>query len=256
MNQELTQRVIGAVVVTALAAIFIPMLFEDPVDNGGQVVNNLQIPEQQFPGENNQVPALPNNAEEVTAPDEAELEIPAENATDSSAESEPAPESSLSDQEMMAEPPADTDIDEEQEFTPTVQATTPKPSKAPAETVKPRPTPAPAAASKTKKTPAKPATINKTPTTSQPPVARGEINKAGLKRWYIQAGSFSKKENAQSLADNLKKQGMPVFMETIQVAGKGTMYRLRVGPELDKKRAQVMQQKLEQQKIGSILLVE
>ena len=33
MNQELKQRLIGAVVVTALAAIFIPMLFDDPVDN-------------------------------------------------------------------------------------------------------------------------------------------------------------------------------------------------------------------------------
>jgi len=254
MNQELTQRVIGAVVVTALAAIFIPMLFDDPVDNSGQVVNNLQIPEQQFPGESNQVPALPNNAEEVTAPDEAELETQAENSAAASAESEPASESSLSDQEMMAEPPADTGIDEEQEFAPTAE-TTAKPSEAPAETVKPQPTPVPAATSKTKKTPAKPATINKPPAASQP-VTRGEVNKAGLKRWYIQAGSFSKKENAQSLADNLKKQGMPVFMETIQVAGKGTMYRLRVGPELDKKRAQVMQKKLEQQKIGSILLAE
>jgi DedD protein len=44
MNQELKQRLIGAVVVTALAAIFIPMLFDDPVDNSGQSVSELVIP--------------------------------------------------------------------------------------------------------------------------------------------------------------------------------------------------------------------
>ncbi|MDD1635938.1 MAG: hypothetical protein LUQ06_06575, partial [Methylococcaceae bacterium] len=44
MNQELKQRLIAAVVVTALAAIFIPMLFDDPVDNSGQLVSELVIP--------------------------------------------------------------------------------------------------------------------------------------------------------------------------------------------------------------------
>ena len=44
MNQELKQRLIAAVVVTALAAIFIPMLFDDPVDNNGQLVSELVIP--------------------------------------------------------------------------------------------------------------------------------------------------------------------------------------------------------------------
>src|SRR5664279_2762793 len=44
MDHELKQRLIGAVVVTALCAIFIPMLFDDPVDNSGQLVSELNIP--------------------------------------------------------------------------------------------------------------------------------------------------------------------------------------------------------------------
>jgi len=44
MNQELKQRLIAAAVVTALATIFIPMLFDDPVDNSGQLVSELVIP--------------------------------------------------------------------------------------------------------------------------------------------------------------------------------------------------------------------
>ncbi|HSN24294.1 MAG TPA: sporulation protein, partial [Methylomicrobium sp.] len=45
MDQELKQRLIGAVVVTALAAIFIPMLFDDPIDTSGQAVSEMTIPE-------------------------------------------------------------------------------------------------------------------------------------------------------------------------------------------------------------------
>lgn len=44
MDQELKQRLIGAVVVTALAAIFIPMLFDDPIDDKTQQVSELAIP--------------------------------------------------------------------------------------------------------------------------------------------------------------------------------------------------------------------
>ncbi len=45
MNQELKQRLVGAVVITALAAIFVPMLFDDPVDETGRKINELKIPE-------------------------------------------------------------------------------------------------------------------------------------------------------------------------------------------------------------------
>ena len=45
MDQELKQRLIGAVVITALAAIFVPMLFDDPIKESGQIVNELTLPE-------------------------------------------------------------------------------------------------------------------------------------------------------------------------------------------------------------------
>ena len=45
MTSELKQRLIGAVVITAIAAIFIPMLFEDPIKESTQAVNELTIPE-------------------------------------------------------------------------------------------------------------------------------------------------------------------------------------------------------------------
>jgi len=45
MEQDLKQRLVGAVVITSLAAIFIPMLFDDPIDESGQMINALEIPQ-------------------------------------------------------------------------------------------------------------------------------------------------------------------------------------------------------------------
>ncbi len=45
MEQELKQRIVGAVVLTALAAIFLPMLFDDPIDESAQRINQIGIPD-------------------------------------------------------------------------------------------------------------------------------------------------------------------------------------------------------------------
>ena len=70
MDHELKQRLIGAVVVTALAAIFIPMLFDDPVDTSGKAVKELAIPP--APAESAQ--NLPDNKAEVMNRPDIELE--------------------------------------------------------------------------------------------------------------------------------------------------------------------------------------
>ncbi len=44
MDQSLKQRLLGVVVVTALAAIFVPMLFDDPVDESASAISELRIP--------------------------------------------------------------------------------------------------------------------------------------------------------------------------------------------------------------------
>ncbi|MGZ5576053.1 MAG: SPOR domain-containing protein, partial [Methylobacter sp.] len=76
-----------------------------------------------------------------------------------------------------------------------------------------------------------------------------------LVRWYIQLGSFSKKENAMSLWDSLHEQGLPASLDTVQT-DKGTSYRLRVGPELDGKKAAAMKARLDKLNIKAILISE
>jgi len=44
MDPAFKQRLVGAIVITALAAIFVPMLFDDPVNQSSKKINSLSIP--------------------------------------------------------------------------------------------------------------------------------------------------------------------------------------------------------------------
>ena len=80
--------------------------------------------------------------------------------------------------------------------------------------------------------------------------------KAELSRWTIQVGSFSKKENATTLMEILRKQNLPVTLDTIKSDNDGLIYRLKIGPTLEKKRAIEMKTKLDTLKIQSFLISE
>ncbi|MGZ8135901.1 MAG: SPOR domain-containing protein [Methylococcaceae bacterium] len=253
MNQELRQRIIGAIVVTALAAIFIPMLFDDPIDDSGQSVSELVIPEAQVNVVEEVASKLPGNAEEVAKTSDAAPESFA-NSAESTVMEENA-EQPVNNQDMSTEPSDDVaSIDNGEETDPLPRETeddfqSEEPSSTSLDTgvvekaKKPEKKPKPVPAVKN----LQPATINKT----EKPATKVVKSAPELQRWYIQAGSFSKKENALSLMETLKKQGLPVILET-----KDSLYRLKVGPELDKKRAIAMKAKLDKQNIKNILIAE
>jgi len=54
-----------------------------------------------------------------------------------------------------------------------------------------------------------------------------------LIRWVIQVGSFGSQEHAIRLRDDLRSKKFTVYTEFFQ-----GMYRVRIGPELDRKRAE------------------
>lgn len=297
MNQELKQRLIGAVVVTALAAIFIPMLFDDPVDDSGQAVSELSIPK--VPGNSSEEIAAkpPANAEQVLSNPAAEAgqqENPDATQENAGAEENPAQTDANQDAATVApdgeeladtsgdmpvqvdneagdEGPAedesaaslDTGVVEEAETPSVTPHESPRPKQITA--LKPlhdsdivKKAKSPVKQTETSK-PKLSTVIKAAPKTTEKvvkPVSNPSKPDSELSRWYIQAGTFSKKENASSLSENLRKQGLPVRVETVQIAGKGTMYRLKIGPELDKKRAAAMKATLDKQNIKSILVSE
>lgn len=174
IDQTLKQRLVGVVVITALATIFIPMLFDDPIDDNDPNISELTIPPS--PEESIKNSALPvqKSAEQVLAIPEPE-EV----------------------KEKMEEKPAG-----EEE----------KPSGQPA---------------------------------------------LDLGRWIIQAGSFRQKENALELRDKLREQGFSTYLDSTETEAGQVMYRVRVGPELDKERAEATRKKLEEQnKIKTFIVNE
>ncbi len=63
--------------------------------------------------------------------------------------------------------------------------------------------------------------------------------RVGLSAWIIQVGSFSKRENAEKLVTRLRGKSFSADIEQASVKGR-TMYRVLVGPEIDRKRAETM----------------
>jgi len=63
--------------------------------------------------------------------------------------------------------------------------------------------------------------------------------RVGLTGWMIQAGSFSSRENAEKLVRKLRDAGFDTHLESAQVK-KLKVYRVRVGPEIDKSNADKM----------------
>lgn len=295
MKQQLTQRLIGAVVVTALAAIFIPMLFDDPVEDSSQAVSELSIPKEPVVAIDGTADKLPENANEVLQATDTEseksgkeqdvLSEPLENEELSDAQPvQPDDESELEQSKQNTAPEVieSNAVSEEEEFG---QANnddvndSPAPAESPEESLdtgvvkeanKPAAMPEKSlpsqteAVTKPKKTVKKPDThapkqalpAKSLADTSVKPADKPLKSSSELSRWYIQAGSFNKKENALSLLENLRKQGLPASLETIKTAEKGPLYRIKVGPELDKKRAAAMKAKLDKQNINNILIAE
>ncbi|WP_292433687.1 SPOR domain-containing protein [Methylobacter sp.] len=327
MDHELKQRLIGAVVVTALCAIFIPMLFDDPVDNSGQLVSELNIPAPVDP-DTDKAGKLPSNAERVlkSADPEPLTTEPVGDTLESTGAVEEVPEEAekqaRSGESLYAESEGYTREDagtEEAVEQPIAEPEENQPKPHPKQASAERPLPAetgdgarknivPKAqvrdikveamaqeSAKVKKVPetVKPIIVKKTenepltgskdagpkvstyadatkqsalkqPNTAKilaaavaeakkPTVVPKESPK--LVRWYIQIGSFTKRENAMSLWDSLREQGLPASLDTVQT-DKGTSYRLRVGPELDGKKAAAMKLRLDKQNIKAILISE
>jgi len=63
--------------------------------------------------------------------------------------------------------------------------------------------------------------------------------RVGLSAWIIQVGSFSKRGNAEKLVKQLRGKSFSTDIEQASVKGR-TMYRVLVGPEIDRKRAEAM----------------
>ena len=64
-----------------------------------------------------------------------------------------------------------------------------------------------------------------------------------LVRWVVQVGSFSKPESADALVARLQLSGLTAFSEQVSSTS-GTVYKVRIGPELDRDKASALARKV------------
>lgn len=79
------------------------------------------------------------------------------------------------------------------------------------------------------------------PSTTEPAAPASPVvePREGLTAWVIQVGSFSSRDNAEKLVQQIRDLKYAAFMEQADVDGK-TVYRVKVGPEVDRKLADKM----------------
>ncbi len=286
MDHELKQRLIGAVVVTALAAIFIPMLFDDPVNNSGEAVTELTIPKAPVGASSGAGENLPADKAQVLNRPDTELSVSEEDdghADSTGGEQAITPDGDQTQQAGTAQPLAGAESDVQEngpvdDSVPTQPGQNEQPSLdtgvvdeanqpevSQDQSVKTfeaskkleqnsgmpvkKQTPAPMVFEKPTVKPVGPIEKPKTVIKSKKEVVQKSSSK--LVRYSIQAGSFNKKENAQALVDKLRKQGMPASL-----VAKGDLFRVKIGPALDKNKAKEMKAKLDKQNIKGLLTTE
>lgn len=211
MDNLVKQRVIGAVVLVALAVIFVPMLLEQPEDELGPVGSNLPDKPDQIVRDRVEPLILPEPPEE-SEPAQVVLDAP---AADTAAPGEAAPVP-----DPQAPPAASAPVEPAPAPTPAVP-TTPAEPVAPPAAATPAPAPAPAVQPQT--TPAKP-----------------------LSGWVVQLASLASKDNALALQERLRGLGYTAFVEEVKTA-QGVLFRVRVGPELERANAENLRDRLDQQ---------
>lgn len=124
--------------------------------------------------------------------------------------------------------------------------------------VAPSPTPAPSATpTPSSSSPPKPAASQApTPATESAPQSRAAASPStqdaapprpkpsgGTSGWVVQLGSFASRPNAEKLAGELRGRGYAAFVSEFRGSGR-VLYRVRVGPEQDRGRADALAARL------------
>lgn len=213
IDDKLKNRLAGAAVVTVLAVIFLPMLFDEPVEKKPQIISELALPPKPEPSPLLATAVLPDSSadviQKVTAPKSAKP-APAKPAAAPLANGLSAEENNL---EIAI---------------PVVPKNTPKPPVAGVDKTKPS-LPQPLA----------------TAATTPPPAATTPQPTPGQRQWVIQVASLTDETKAKALQEKLRGQGFSASIQSVTIKGK-LFYRLKVGPELDAERAEATKAKINQ----------
>lgn len=287
IDDTLKNRLAGAAVVTVLAVIFLPMLFDDPVEKKGQIVSELDIPRKPEVSPLLTTAIVPEKTSEATETKPAEENLNSDTersdtslnaeelAVDSEDESQKE-ETPITHKKAQKKSTADTvslddsvekvkssKSEESEDVSPAIAEEPPKKKVSKDESADEEKQDKTKEAKKAhslededKKVDESKVADKKTDKAKSqlPSLDDNALDKADSHsapatdkhRWIIQVASLSDKAKAEAFRDKLRTQGFPATVDSAWLNGKGRVYRLKVGPELDAERAQSMKNKINQ----------
>jgi DedD protein len=214
MDRRLKERIVGAVVLVVLAVLIVPVFLDGPA------VDGLVSEAVTLPGQNGQ----PRKQQTIILNRDRTQPVPVSAAN--------TPDSAQADtdkQETAARP-----------ATQTPPVTAEKPDPTPPE---PRQAENPAEGASTGGANTEGASTDaantaaasaEEPPPDKPPAAEARSS-TGM--WAVQLGSFSKSDNAERLAADLRSKGYAAFLSELQ-GPKGPLQRVRIGPQKDRDSAE------------------
>ncbi|MEX2525530.1 MAG: SPOR domain-containing protein [Gammaproteobacteria bacterium] len=225
MERRIKERLTGAAILVMLGVIFIPMILDDSIHTDTTI-------------EETNIPERPQGSFDTRSlsPDEPRQKP------------EPKPQSkfdTVTEPEPKAEPPASVMMEEE--TAPAVDAAgemEKEVEKKKEKTAAPEPVAEEKPEQPEQTTEETDGGADETPPVKKAPAR--EAKSRGLTAWVVQIGSFSQQDNANKLVKRLQESGYPAFIEPLKQDA-GTVYRVRIGPELLRSDANAVKEKLEQE---------
>ena len=239
MDQTVKERLVGMGVLLVLGVIFIPLILNGNAVN--QEVNNSQNLNLPIPSESvtHEMNFADGNVKRVTLPlpgDDAEQGSDSKNSADTSDE----PKASV-DKLSTNAIPASGFVDQLPETnkpnsdTKTATAST---QDVTLNSTKPIGT---IDRSKSTAIAAKPKTENYLKAATD---LQDSAKLSSASAWVVQIGSFGDRKNAEKEVASLKVKGFPAFLRRFVTAEDKVLYRVRVGPEKDRARAEKLSERL------------
>jgi DedD protein len=201
VDDGLKRRLIGAAVLASLAVIFVPMMIEDEPAPGDGIPGGTIPPREDLTFKSQVL------KDEIAVPTDAPPP-----AAEAEPEAEPAAP-------IVAEPAPDVAPAAEEPAVPPKAAPVPAESLPAAPPDKPKAPPTQVA----KVTPPAP----KAPATPAPKITT----------WIVQVGNYATRDKADGVARQLRGKGLEVFIEPI---GAPAVFRVAVGPESERRRAEAL----------------
>ncbi|MCL5801829.1 MAG: SPOR domain-containing protein [Gammaproteobacteria bacterium] len=239
-GNKLKQRLVGATVLVVLAIILIPMLLTGGKEDDSSVAT---IPPKLDTGFSSRITPL----EPAPAPpkpaviDSTPLPVPAPSTDNSAAPAGVSPQTSEKAPGAIATAPSADKTDTQS----AAKSGPPKPD-TPPQSDKPVTDEQVADKSPTDKPEADKPAPSKPLASAAPAATAPSKERMNITAWIIQLGSFSSEQNALALRDQLRAKGYTAFVEKIK-SGDSQLFRVRVGPELERARADALRDKLEKE---------